>query len=130
MLSENVQQGVENWREEIRVLLPSVPRGPALPLDVPPRAEQVEKLLGWAGRRLAVLLGASGRLSCTLPLQLQGVIMVASCVQMLVGFSGLIGFLMRFIGPLTIAPTITLVALPLFDSAGNDAGVHWGISTM
>lgn len=62
--------------------------------------------------------------------ELQGVIMVASCVQMLVGFSGLIGFLMRFIGPLTIAPTISLVALPLFDSAGNDAGVHWGISAM
>lgn len=54
--------------------------------------------------------------------------MVASCVQMLVGFSGLIGFLMRFIGPLTIAPTISLMALPLFDSAGDDAGTHWGIA--
>ncbi|XP_006861297.1 PREDICTED: solute carrier family 23 member 2-like [Chrysochloris asiatica] len=62
--------------------------------------------------------------------ELQGAIMVASCVQMLVGFSGLIGFLMRFIGPLTIAPTISLVALPLFDSAGNDAGIHWGIASM
>ncbi|XP_061054746.1 solute carrier family 23 member 1-like isoform X3 [Eubalaena glacialis] len=50
--------------------------------------------------------------------------------EMLVGFSGLIGFLMRFIGPLTIAPTISLVALPLFDSAGNDAGIHWGIAAM
>ncbi|KAM5255623.1 solute carrier family 23 member 1-like [Ctenodactylus gundi] len=62
--------------------------------------------------------------------ELQGAVMVASCVQMLVGFSGLIGFLMRFIGPLTIAPTISLVALPLFDSAGGDAGIHWGISSM
>nr|XP_020038515.1 solute carrier family 23 member 2-like [Castor canadensis] len=62
--------------------------------------------------------------------ELQGAIMVASCVQMLVGFSGLIGFLMRFIGPLTIAPTISLVALPLFDSVGNEAGTHWGISIM
>uniref|UniRef100_F6R532 Solute carrier family 23 member 1-like n=1 Tax=Monodelphis domestica TaxID=13616 RepID=F6R532_MONDO len=62
--------------------------------------------------------------------ELQGAIMVASCVQIIVGFSGLIGFLMRFIGPLTIAPTISLVALPLFDSAGNDAGIHWGISAM
>ncbi|XP_047618947.1 solute carrier family 23 member 1-like isoform X2 [Phacochoerus africanus] len=60
--------------------------------------------------------------------ELQGAILVASCVQMLVGFSGLIGFLMRFIGPLTIAPTIALMALPLFDSAGNDAGIHWGIA--
>ncbi|KAM8980375.1 solute carrier family 23 member 1 [Sarcophilus harrisii] len=62
--------------------------------------------------------------------ELQGAIMVASCVQIIVGFSGLIGFLMRFIGPLTIAPTISLVALPLFDSAGTDAGIHWGISAM
>ena len=56
--------------------------------------------------------------------------MVASCFQMLVGFSGLIGYLMRFIGPLTIAPTISLVALPLFDSAGDDAGAHWGIAVL
>ncbi|XP_069318617.1 solute carrier family 23 member 2-like isoform X4 [Eulemur rufifrons] len=50
--------------------------------------------------------------------------------EMLVGFSGLIGFLMRFIGPLTIAPTISLVALPLFDTVSRDAGIHWGISAM
>ncbi|XP_065277628.1 solute carrier family 23 member 1-like [Emys orbicularis] len=62
--------------------------------------------------------------------ELQGAIMVASCFQIFVGFSGLIGFLLRFIGPLTIAPTITLVALPLFNSAGDEAGSHWGISAM
>ncbi|NXY90888.1 S23A1 protein, partial [Alcedo cyanopectus] len=62
--------------------------------------------------------------------EVQGAVIVASCFQIFVGFSGLIGFLMRFIGPLTIAPTITLVALPLFDSAGNEAGQHWGIAFM
>ncbi|KAM8974103.1 solute carrier family 23 member 1-like [Pelodytes ibericus] len=62
--------------------------------------------------------------------EVQGAIMVASCFQIFVGFSGLIGFLMRFIGPLTIAPTITLIGLPLFESAGRDAGSHWGISAM
>ncbi|KAG8438698.1 hypothetical protein GDO86_005041 [Hymenochirus boettgeri] len=62
--------------------------------------------------------------------EVQGAIMVASCFQIFVGFSGLIGFLMRFIGPLTIAPTITLIALPLFESAGKDAGTHWGVSAM
>ncbi|XP_031456236.1 solute carrier family 23 member 1-like [Phasianus colchicus] len=62
--------------------------------------------------------------------EVQGAIMVASCFQIFVGFSGLVGFLMRFIGPLTIAPTITLVALPLFDSAGDKAGQHWGIAFM
>lgn len=63
-------------------------------------------------------------------LQLQGSIMVGSLFQVFVGFSGLIGFFMRFIGPLTIAPTISLIGLSLFDSAGTKAGHHWGISGM
>ncbi|XP_035534745.1 solute carrier family 23 member 1-like [Morone saxatilis] len=61
---------------------------------------------------------------------LQGSIMVASVLQILVGFSGLIGFLMRFIGPLTIAPTVSLIGLSLYDSAGVKLGSHWGISAM
>ncbi|XP_062317071.1 xan_ur_permease domain-containing protein [Osmerus eperlanus] len=61
---------------------------------------------------------------------LQGSIMVGSLFQVLVGFSGLIGLFMRFIGPLTIAPTIALIGLSLFDSAGTSAGNHWGISSM
>ncbi|XP_026175070.1 solute carrier family 23 member 1-like [Mastacembelus armatus] len=61
---------------------------------------------------------------------LQGSIMVASVLQILVGFSGLIGFLMRFIGPLTIAPTVSLIGLSLYDSAGAKAGSHWGISAL
>ncbi|XP_041114403.1 solute carrier family 23 member 1-like [Polyodon spathula] len=62
--------------------------------------------------------------------ELQGSIMVASCFQIFVGFSGLIGLFMKFIGPLTIAPTISLIGLSLFDSSGNDAGKHWGISAL
>ncbi|GAA6224510.1 solute carrier family 23 member 1-like [Lates japonicus] len=61
---------------------------------------------------------------------LQGSIMVASLLQILVGFSGLIGFLMRFIGPLTIAPTVSLIGLSLYESAGAKTGSHWGISAM
>lgn len=63
-------------------------------------------------------------------LQLQGSIMVASLLQIVVGFSGLIGFLMRFIGPLTIAPTVSLIGLSVYDTAGVKAGSHWGISAM
>ncbi|XP_058842452.1 solute carrier family 23 member 1-like [Acipenser ruthenus] len=62
--------------------------------------------------------------------ELQGSVMVASCFQIFVGFSGLIGLFMRFIGPLTIAPTISLIGLSLFESSGNDAGKHWGISAL
>lgn len=109
---------------------PSVPLGvsfgSALLWNASCRGDQLGQ---WAVEAGPVRVAWAG-LKLTLSLQLQGAIMVASCVQMLVGFSGLIGFLMRFIGPLTIAPTISLVALPLFDSVGNEAGTHWGISIM
>ena len=49
--------------------------------------------------------------------------MVSSLFQMLVGFAGIVGFLLRFIGPLTIAPTITLVGLALFNVAAEHAGI-------
>uniref|UniRef100_A0A8C6TSR0 Solute carrier family 23 member 2 n=1 Tax=Neogobius melanostomus TaxID=47308 RepID=A0A8C6TSR0_9GOBI len=61
---------------------------------------------------------------------LQGSIMVASVLQIVVGFSGLIGFLMRFIGPLTIAPTVSVIGLSLYDVTGDEAGSHWGISAL
>ncbi|XP_054474377.1 solute carrier family 23 member 1-like isoform X1 [Anoplopoma fimbria] len=61
---------------------------------------------------------------------LQGSIMVASLLQILIGFSGLIGFLMRFVGPLTIAPTVSLIGLSLYESVGAKVGSHWGISAM
>lgn len=63
-------------------------------------------------------------------LQLQGSFIVGSLFQMFVGFSGLIGLFLRFIGPLTIAPTISLIGLSLFDSAGTSAGYHWGVAVM
>lgn len=56
--------------------------------------------------------------------------MVAALFQILIGFTGLVGFLLRFVGPLTIAPTITLVGLALFQAAADFSGIHWGISAM
>lgn len=62
--------------------------------------------------------------------EIQGAIMVAAMFQILIGFTGLVGFLLRFVGPLTIAPTITLVGLALFQAAADFSGIHWGISVM
>ena len=49
--------------------------------------------------------------------------MVAAMFQILIGFTGLVGFLLRFIGPLTIAPTITLVGLSLFQASADFSGI-------
>lgn len=53
--------------------------------------------------------------------------MVAALFQILIGFSGLVGFLLRFIGPLTIAPTVTLVGLSLFQAAADSSGKTPGL---
>ena len=49
--------------------------------------------------------------------------MVAAMFQILIGFTGLVGFLLRFVGPLTIAPTITLVGLALFQASADFSGM-------
>ncbi|XP_078572969.1 solute carrier family 23 member 2-like [Branchiostoma floridae x Branchiostoma japonicum] len=62
--------------------------------------------------------------------EIQGAIMVAALFQVFLGFSGIMGLLMRFIGPLVIAPTITLVGLALFSAAADFSGRHWGIAAL
>ena len=35
--------------------------------------------------------------------------MTAACLEVLIGFTGAIGFLTRYIGPLSICPTVSLL---------------------
>lgn len=60
--------------------------------------------------------------------QVQGAIMIAGLVEILFGLTGFIGFMMRFIGPLTIAPTIALIGLDLFSTVAHNSESHWGIA--
>nr|KAG5698790.1 hypothetical protein BaRGS_032209 [Batillaria attramentaria] len=60
--------------------------------------------------------------------ELQGAILVSSLVQMVLGFSGLVGLLMNLIGPLTVAPTIALIGLSLFDLVAIKSRGQWWIS--
>ena len=54
---------------------------------------------------------------------MQGALIVASLFQMVLGFGGIIGILLRYIGPLTIAPTMALVGLPLFHGVAEFSGM-------
>lgn len=54
--------------------------------------------------------------------------MVASLFQVIVGFSGIMGLVLRFIGPLAIAPTIALIGLSLFVEAARMASAQWWIA--
>lgn len=55
-------------------------------------------------------------------LKIQGALMVSALFEIFIGFTGLIGFLLRFIGPISIAPTITLIGVALFNVAADQAG--------
>ncbi|TKS73900.1 Solute carrier family 23 member 2 [Collichthys lucidus] len=62
--------------------------------------------------------------------EIQGAILVSSLLQIVLGFSGLVGLVLKFIGPLAIAPTINLIGLSLFIEAGKKSGGHWGIAAL
>lgn len=47
---------------------------------------------------------------------------MSSIIQVVIGFSGFVGFFLRFIGPVTIAPTIALIGLSLIDVCLRIAG--------
>jgi nucleobase transporter 1/2 len=60
--------------------------------------------------------------------EVQGAIISASLVEFFIGLTGLIGVLLSFITPLTIAPVIALVGLSLFQPAADMSASCWPIS--
>uniref|UniRef100_A0A8C8CRA7 Solute carrier family 23 member 2 n=1 Tax=Oncorhynchus tshawytscha TaxID=74940 RepID=A0A8C8CRA7_ONCTS len=61
---------------------------------------------------------------------IQGAIIVSSLIEVCIGFLGLPGLLLKYIGPLTITPTVALIGLSGFQAAGERAGKHWGIAML
>ncbi len=57
----------------------------------------------------------------------QGAIIGGAIVEAAIGYSGLAGKLLRFITPISIAPTIALIGLALFEFGAPIAGQHWGL---
>ena len=63
-------------------------------------------------------------------LQIQGAIMVSSVFEIVIGFTGIMGLVLQFIGPLAIVPTISLIGLSLFKEAADLASQQWYIAIM
>lgn len=63
-------------------------------------------------------------------LQIQGAIIVSSLVEVVIGLLGIPGLLLNAIGPLTVTPTVSLIGLSVFQTAGDRAGSHWGLSLL
>ncbi|XP_061596470.1 solute carrier family 23 member 1 isoform X2 [Cololabis saira] len=62
--------------------------------------------------------------------EIQGAIIMSSSIEVLIGLFGLPGLLLDYIGPLTITPTVSLIGLSVFTTAGDRAGSHWGLSAL
>ncbi|XP_076452283.1 solute carrier family 23 member 1-like [Babylonia areolata] len=62
--------------------------------------------------------------------EIQGAVIIASLSQILLGFTGLFSLVLRYTGPLVVAPTVTLVCLPLFEAAANKSAAMWWIALM
>lgn len=60
--------------------------------------------------------------------ELSGAIAVSALFQVFIGYTGLIGKLLKIVTPLTIVPTVSLVGLTLFEHAAKTASTHWGIA--
>lgn len=60
--------------------------------------------------------------------EISGAIAVSAVFQLVIGFTGFVGKLLKIITPLTIVPTVSLVGLTLFKHAGETASKHWGIA--
>ena len=56
-----------------------------------------------------------------------GAIIVGSLIEMVVGFSGLFGYLRRALSPVVVGPVIILIGLALFEHGAPKAGAHWPI---
>ena len=59
---------------------------------------------------------------------IQGAIILAGVLELCIGSSGIVGHIMRFIGPLTISPVICLIGLSVMDAAIVRASQNWIIS--
>jgi nucleobase transporter 1/2 len=59
-----------------------------------------------------------------------GAVMVGALLEMLVGFSGLMGRLRSLLSPVVVGPVIMLIGLALYQAGAPVAAVHWPISIL
>ncbi|OXA57747.1 solute carrier family 23 member 2 [Folsomia candida] len=62
--------------------------------------------------------------------ELSGAIIVASITEVILGFFGIIGLILKYITPLTVAPAIAMIGLSLFKVSAQHAAANWGISIL
>jgi nucleobase transporter 1/2 len=56
--------------------------------------------------------------------------MIAGALHMLVGMTGVVGVLLRFIGPITIVPALTILGLVIYRATTNFAKTQWPVAIL
>jgi len=56
--------------------------------------------------------------------------MCVAVFEIVIGASGAVGVMLRFIGPLSICPTVSLLGFSLFKSAAAFAAKQWWIALL
>ncbi|PIO73513.1 hypothetical protein TELCIR_04508 [Teladorsagia circumcincta] len=56
---------------------------------------------------------------------MQGCLMASAIVPMLIGFTGIVGVLTKFIGPLTVSPLMLLLAFSQVNTMVDKISLHW-----
>lgn len=82
-------------------------------------------IVGEASKEAAAAGIAAGPLAMR---YIAGAILLGAVVEIVIGFSGLVGTLRRFLSPVVIGPVIMLIGLALFQHGAPKAGTHWPIS--
>ena len=59
---------------------------------------------------------------------MKGSLILAGSIHAVTGLTGMVGFLLRFIGPITVIPTILLIGLSLYKAVTGFCAIHWGIA--
>lgn len=59
-----------------------------------------------------------------------GGVLIGAVFEIAIGFGGVIGFLRRFVTPVTIAPVIAHIGLSLFGAAADTASTHWPMALL
>ncbi|XP_076441394.1 solute carrier family 23 member 1-like [Babylonia areolata] len=62
--------------------------------------------------------------------EVTGAVMLASMLQVALGLSGVLGVVLRYVGPLSVAPTVVLIGLGLGDTAAAKASHQWWIALL
>jgi len=57
-------------------------------------------------------------------------VMLSAVVQVLLGCTGTIGILTRFIGPLTLCTSLAFIGLTLSQIIADQCGGHWGVAVL